>query len=183
MPSRSRRALSSHACAAWLTAMLALSAVPVAAQDPPPPPCSSPEARLLDFWLGEWNLTWQGGQGTNSITRRFGDCVIEENFEGQMPTGVFKGHSVSVYDPQLGEWRQTWVDNQGGFLAFRGGPDEDGVMRLYGEARTLPDGNTQITRMSWVDVTKDSFDWHWERSLDDGETWQMAWQIHYERAE
>lgn len=144
-------------------------------------PCSSGEARQLDFWLGEWDLTWQGGSGTNEITRRFGDCVIEENFEGNMPGGLFKGHSVSVWDPKRGQWQQTWVDNQGGYLTFTGGVGDDGIMRLYGPKSETPDGRSAVTRMSWVDVTDDSLDWHWERSFDGGETWEMVWLIHYVR--
>ena len=35
------------------------------------------DAMALDFWLGEWNCAWDGGHGTNSVTReldvRFGD--------------------------------------------------------------------------------------------------------------
>jgi len=143
--------------------------------------CESEEARQLDFWLGEWDLTWSSGSGTNEITRRFGDCVIEENFEGNMPNGIFKGHSVSVWSAQLGQWQQTWVDNQGGYLTFTGGIDEAGVMRLYGPEREQPDGKTVVTRMSWVDVTEDAFDWHWERSFDGGGTWEMVWLIHYAR--
>lgn len=153
-----------------------LLAAPVYAQ-----PCASEEARQLDFWLGEWELTWEGGSGTNEISRRFGDCVIEENFEGNMPDGIFMGHSVSVWSAQLGQWHQTWVDNQGGYLTFTGGVGDDGVMRLYGPERERPDGRTVVTRMSWVDVEEDSFDWHWERSFDSGETWEMVWLIHYSR--
>ena len=159
-----------------LVLFVLLFAVPGHAQ-----PCSTEEARQLDFWLGEWDLTWQGGSGTNDITRRFGDCVIEENFAGNMPTGLFKGHSVSVYNAQLGQWQQTWVDNQGGYLTFTGGVDGGGVMRLHGPEREQPDGKTVVTRMSWVDVTDDAFDWHWERSFDGGETWEMVWLIHYTR--
>lgn len=154
-------------------------ALPAAAQ--PPAPCSAEEARQLDFWLGDWDLTWDGGSGTNRITRLFGDCVIEENFRGDMPAGEFLGHSVSVYDARAGEWRQTWVDNQGGYLQFTGGLEADGVMRLYGEPRPMPDGRTRIMRMSWVDVTGDTLDWRWERSFDGGETWETAWAIHYVR--
>ena len=54
--------------------------------------------------------------------------------------------------------------------------------RLLGETRTLPDGRAVITRMSWVNVTDDTLDWHWERSFDGGTSWEMDWEIHYERA-
>lgn len=162
------------------TSAFLLVVAPARAQDAVP--CSAPEARQLDFWLGSWNLTWEGGQGTNEIVRRFGDCVIEENFVGQMPDGPYRGFSVSMFDRRSKEWRQTWVDDQGSYLAFRGGRDGDGFMRLCGEPLVGNDGREQISRMSWINVEKDSLDWLWERSFDGGATWEMFWEIHYERA-
>jgi hypothetical protein len=52
-----------------------LSFAPARAQDAVP--CASDEARQFDFWLGEGDLSWEGGSGSNSITRRFDGCVIE----------------------------------------------------------------------------------------------------------
>lgn len=164
---------------ALILALLLVCPVPAPAQTSGP--CASPEARQFDFWLGQWDAVWEGGTGANDIRRRFGDCVIEENFSGNMPNGEFLGHSVSVYDARSGQWRQTWVDNQGGYLLFTGGLGDDGIMRLYGEPVELADGRSRLMRMSWVDVTDDAFDWNWERSFDAGETWEMAWQIHYTR--
>lgn len=106
----------------------------------PDSPCSTPEARQLDFWLGEWELTWpaeqmggaQGdlGRGRNSITRLFDDCVIEENF--MTDDASYRGHSVSVYGVSAGVWRQTWVDSAGGYLWLTGG-EVDGQMILSTE--------------------------------------------------
>jgi hypothetical protein len=145
-------------------------------------PCASPEARQLDFWLGEWELTWEGGSGTNHITRLFDDCAVEENFAGEMPWGTFHGRSLSVYDARRGVWRQTWVDNQGSYLAFEGGLGEDGIVRLLGEPGVAPDGRAVVQRMSWTEVTEDSLVWRWERSFDEGETWEATWVIDYERS-
>lgn len=146
------------------------------------PACGTAEHRRLDFWLGSWDLTWEGGTGRNVITRELNGCVIREDFTGEMPDGPYHGHSDSMYDVQSGTWRQTWVDDRGNFLVFTGGVDDAGVMRLHGEPRTAPDGTTIRTRMSWVNVSEDALDWHWERSTDDGATWEMVWAIHYARA-
>ena len=150
-------------------------------------PCSQPESRQLDFWLGNWDLSWPaeqtGGEpgetatGTNSITQLFGDCVIEENFA--TADGRFRGHSVSVYDVRTEQWRQTWVDNMGGYLVFTGG-FEDGSMVL----RTPPterDGTTYVHRMVFSDIENDSLTWRWQNTVDDGATWQDVWTISYNR--
>jgi len=149
-------------------------------------PCDSEEGHALDFWIGEWDLTWPGGQGgtpegtegrgTNKITRVLDDCVIEEQFR----MDDFSGMSVSVYNGRTGDWRQTWVDNQSGYISLSGGL-RDGVMELRTEPFTNPQGQQQINRMIWTNVTSNSLEWHWQASLDGGKTWQDRWVIAYTR--
>ncbi|MCY7304435.1 MAG: hypothetical protein LH654_15705 [Thermoleophilia bacterium] len=64
----------------------------------------------LDFWLGSWHARWEGGEGTNTITREFDDRVVVERFEGR-PSMELTGYSVSVFDAEADLWRQTWVDD------------------------------------------------------------------------
>ncbi|HEU4321216.1 MAG TPA: DUF1579 family protein [Acidimicrobiia bacterium] len=150
-------------------------------------PCSSPEARQLDFWLGEWDLSWPaqqtGGEpgerltGRNSITRLFDNCVIEENFTTR--DGGYRGHSVSLYDERAAVWRQTWVDSSGSYLWFTGGV-VDGVM-VFATEPTERDGEIVVNRMVFNDVTPDSLEWAWQRSSDVGRSWTDLWNISYVR--
>ncbi|MEM6326143.1 MAG: hypothetical protein AAF791_03410 [Bacteroidota bacterium] len=151
------------------------------AQQQPQTLCQTDAANGLDFWVGTWDLSWNGangpGSGTNVITRDLGGCVIHERFEDA--TG-FAGQSVSVYTPS--GWRQTWVDNSGGYLLFEGQTHADGTVR---EMRMAPfqtvSGAMQINRMIWEDVTNDSLTWRWQSTTDDGETWRDNWVIRYQR--
>jgi hypothetical protein len=147
-----------------------------------PPACATPEHRQFDFWIGDWQLKWQGSEGnqqrgTNRITARYDDCVIHEDFQALAPNGL-RGMSVSTYDAQTATWRQTWVDNQGGYLEFAGG-FKDGAMIL---SRTGPrDGEQTTWRMVWSSITENSLDWKYEASTDGGSTWEILWSIRYER--
>jgi hypothetical protein len=82
-----------------------------------PKPCSEPEQKQLDFWVGEWDLTWPGttqGQtdhGTNSVHRILDGCIVQENFSGADAMHL-RGQSVSIFDVRAGKWKQTWVDNE-----------------------------------------------------------------------
>src|SRR5215470_2046859 len=84
-------------------------------------PCSGTEWRQFDFWIGEWNLTWPSPDGkgtengTNTITRVLGDCVVLENFTGG-GSNPMRGMSLSTFSPKLQKWQQTWVDDQGSYL-------------------------------------------------------------------
>lgn len=164
-----RGALLSFICLSFLLPSLAH-----AQATPPPLP---PEAAQFDFWVGEWNVSWKENQrGVNRITKRW-DSVIVEEFDGR-PESPLEGHSVSVYDAGAGLWKQTWVDNQGGYLDFTG-KFADGKMTLSRSFQK--DGKTVHQRMVWYDIARDAFTWNWERSLDEGKTWEVVWKIDYTR--
>ncbi|HEX5132117.1 MAG TPA: hypothetical protein VFX92_06485 [Candidatus Krumholzibacteria bacterium] len=156
-------------------ALLAGSALPTGAQTPPP---QDPRAAQFDFWVGVWDLT-SGDKpaGTNTITKEFDGAVIMEHFSG-IPQPGLNGMSVSVFNPATGKWHQTWVDNQAGYLDFVG-EFADGKMILSRHANRA--GKDFLQRMVWSNIGPDSFDWSWERSDDNGATWQVVWPIHYTR--
>ncbi len=149
-----------------------------------PKPCSEPEQKQLDFWVGEWDLTWPDNSagrtdhGTNSIRRILDGCIVQENFSGADAMHL-RGQSVSIFDVGAGKWKQTWVDNEGGYLDFVG-EFTDGQMILAREA-TRPDGTKALQRMVFKNITRAEFDWSWEGSKDGGKSWTVIWPIHYKR--
>ena len=151
---------------------------------PPPSPCAAPEQKQLEFWVGEWDLTWPGQKqgetdhGTNTIRRVLETCVVQENFSGESAMHLH-GMSVSIFDTRAGKWKQTWVDNEGAYLDFVG-EFKDGKMILARDA-VRPDGTKAIQRMVFKNISRNEFDWSWESSIDGGKTWQVQWPIHYKR--
>lgn len=136
----------------------------------------------LEFWLGEWTCTWDGGHGTNRLSRILADRVILEEFE-EVPTDgdeAMHGRSWSVFDPARRVWRQTWVDSQGGYLDLTGDV-ADGCFAFVRAAPELGAGRQQ--RMVFRDVEATRFRWTWEASADDGATWVTRWEIDYRRAD
>jgi hypothetical protein len=163
----------------------AAQAVPPPA--PQPAPCSAPEFRQLDFWVGEWDLAgeqlvssnpvrYQSGRHKNSIQKTFDGCVIQENFDD---LNGFHGMSVSTYDAQDGKWKQTWVDNAGNYIALVG-EFKDGKM-VFTRHTTTRQGRPVIQRMVFSDIKPDSFSWNWESSADEGKTWRSNWKLNYTR--
>jgi hypothetical protein len=158
---------------------------PVSAQTPAakpaPLPCTGEEFRTLDFWVGEWIADDDKGKriGNNRVTRdEYGACVITEHF--RMDDGSLTGHSVSIYRPGPKHWRQTWVDDQGGYFDLVGGPvtGADHIF-VFENKRTV---DTQpYARMIWQDVKPDSFVWRWQRKTKAEEPWADSWVIHYRR--
>ena len=86
---------------------------------PPPAPCSSPEHRQFDFWIGEWRVSKPDGSfvGTNRITLEYGNCVIHEHY---LTGKGYSGESLNAYDAARKVWHQTWVDSDGLLLVLEG---------------------------------------------------------------
>lgn len=153
------------------------------ASSQPSVPCQSAEYRKMDFWIGEWDLTWQAADGTtrsgkNVITRSpFGDCVITENFDGA-PGNTLKGMSVSTYSRPHGKWRQTWVDNQGGYFSLNGGLQEDGKFIL--EMDRL-NNKGPYSRMVFENIETNSLTWRWQGKGEAESAWADRWVINYRR--
>jgi hypothetical protein len=137
--------------------------------------CSTSEHRALDFWVGEWDVSWEGGQGSNSITKILSGCAVEENFQGGPSTNNLIGRSISTYSN--GQWRQTWVDNQNGYFTLSGGVEDDGFVLTA----TSPHRDGMLRRMVFEDIEQDSFVWRWQRRSGPDAPWSDAWVIRYRR--
>ena len=104
--------------------------------------------------------------------------MIREEFSGGGANGHLDGLSLSVFDPARRLWRQTWVDDQGGYLDLVG----DVVEGCFAFRRDAPeDGPATRQRMVFRDVAPASFRWTWEISEDAGATWDVRWDIAYTR--
>jgi hypothetical protein len=141
-------------------------------------PCLEKEASQFDFWLGRWQVGWgENKTGTNQVEKILHGCVIREQFDGR-PGTVLEGVSLSRFDPALGLWRQTWVDNAGNYFEFKGSWQNDRMVL----SREKPGADGQVwQRMVWFDIAPKSLKWNWERSEDGGQNWDLLWQLKYRR--
>jgi hypothetical protein len=91
--------------------------------------------------------------------------------------GVFYGTTLRVYDPNLDAWHILWND-----------PVKQLYTRQIGRARgkdIIQEGRDDAggaIRWSFTEITSHSFRWLGERSLDNGETWQLQSDFHARRA-
>ncbi|MEO6167815.1 MAG: hypothetical protein ABIO98_09870 [Chitinophagales bacterium] len=140
--------------------------------------CNSPEISQFDFWIGEWDLTWNDTlKGENSITKEMDGCVVHEHFHD--PLSHYRGWSWSVYNVKTKHWQQTWVDNSGAYIDLKGGMEGDKMILATADEKT--EERTVRRRMVFYNINPNSFDWIWEASPDLGKTWELKWKIHYQR--
>jgi hypothetical protein len=147
----------------------------------------SDTAKWFDFWVGEWNGSWdegdgKKGHGTNVITKELDGKVIRENFtitSGQ--NAGFKGTSISVHQPRQKSWKQAWADNNGGYYDFTG--EIDGNKRIFKTAVFERNDKYFQQRMVFYAITDQTMTWDWEYSQDGGKSWELSWRINYTRVQ
>ena len=179
MPDRCARSLAARP-ALVLCLMLGATATAGYAQGEAgrKPPCSAPQYRQFDFWIGDWEVRNPDGQivGENHIHPILGGCALLEEWSG---SGGSAGKSVNMFDASTGRWHQTWAGGGGMLLLLDGGLDGD-AMTLRG-TRVGPEGGTILDEIRWEPVEGGDVRQLWRFSTDDGVTWKVAFDGRYSR--
>ena len=148
--------------------LVLLGLIATASQAATPAPCTRPEHRQFDFWIGDWQVHKPDGTfvGINRITREYGGCVIHERYA----TGKgYSGESLNSYDAARKVWHQTWVDDSGLLLTLEG--------RWDGKQMVL-EGNRQ--RITWTPDAAGGVRQLWEAADDKG-AWSVVFDGRYTR--
>lgn len=145
------------------------------------PPCSDAAYRQFDFWLGEWTVLRaadeSGDEAFSSISQIMQGCALQERYH---TTAGYSGESLNWYDPELMQWRQTWVDVSGTVLQLSGGLNEQGQMVLSGNNRRDERDKPLIDRISWTPYDDGTVVQQWDISRDNGVTWERIFSGLYE---
>lgn len=145
-------------------------------------PCSTPEYRQFDFWVGEWEVfhpTADTLLGENHIKNILNGCVIEENWSSR--GGSFQGKSFNTYNPVDSTWNQVWVDTGGSTYHFSG-QYADYVMMMKGETISRRTGGKVLFEMSYTyDPETDTVRQVWKSSNDEGASWNTIFDGVYKK--
>jgi hypothetical protein len=138
--------------------------------------CTVPQNRQFDFWLGSWTVRnyARALEGTDTVTREYGACVIQEVFRAS--DGSSYGSSFSFYDPSDARWHYTWVDNLGAFERFSGGRVGSSMV-MSGTVRTRKGAMAQ-ERMTWTPIGGGRLRQLWQVSVD-GAHWKTISDVYY----
>jgi hypothetical protein len=156
------------------------AAASVVAQTPAvqPQPCSTPEYRQFDFWVGAWEVRGPKGTvvGTNRIERVENGCALQENWAG---TGGITGRSINAYSNADRKWHQAWIGSGGQFLHLVGGW-RGNEMILEGQSMNAASRPT-IERVTWTPMPDGRVRQFWQQSIDGGKTWTTSFDGMYSR--
>jgi hypothetical protein len=171
---RSKLIISLLAAAGWL--FLASSSAFAA---PDSATCSAnPENRQLDFWLGDWTVTYPGmaGSSASKVSLDLGKCLLVESWDGS------KGHSgknMFAFSADDQSWHGMFADNEGRVHIFEG-KVSNGLAEFAGPSRG-PDGQKVLNRIKVTRVDANNVEQSWEKSADNGATWTTVFRGHYSR--
>jgi hypothetical protein len=141
--------------------------------------CSAnPEARRLDYWLGDWSVAPPGApaQGHSRVHLSLDKCLLIESWGSD--ASDHQGENALAYNSEDHKWYGLFVDNRGRVHAMHGvvaqnlaefqGPalDGDGTAILKRVRLTREDGKVEQI---------------WEKSLDKGTTWVTEYTMEYSR--
>ena len=164
-------------------AILGLSiAAPAAAQQPAPAaakptvvPCSAPEHRQFDFWVGRWDVYPTGKDklvAHSLIESVYGGCGVRENW---VPLSNQPGGSLNIYVPEEKRWEQFWIDSQGSRAIFTGGWNGK-AMVIQGKWAG------PLVRISYTKNADGSVRQFGEQSTDEGKNWAPSFDLTYRPA-
>jgi hypothetical protein len=148
-------------------------------------PCSGPEYRQFDFWVGEWEAYNPKGQkaGDSKISFLLDSCtILEEWTSASVQKGLkYAGKSYNSYNAKQKRWQQYWIDNSGNITEYFNGHYEPGKMIVETENKKINDTTWLIQKMTFHNLGPDKVRQHGENSNDGGKTWTTSFDLEYRR--
>jgi hypothetical protein len=150
-------------------------------------PCSRPEYRQFDFWIGEWEAFGLKGAkaGDSKISLILDSCVIlEEWTSASVQQGLrYAGKSFNTYNATTKQWQQTWVDNAGGANEYMQGKFENNQIIFTSTPFKFNKDSMAVRRMTFTNLSTIKLRQHGEISKDNGATWTTEYDLEYRRKE
>ena len=150
-----------------------------------PLPCSQPEYRQFDFWLGEWEAFNPKGikGGDSKISLMLDSCTILEEWTSTgFQNGLrFAGKSYNMYNAAKKRWQQYWVTNTGNITQYFNGRFEEGKIIVQTDNEKVNDTLWQIQKMTFYNLSVNKVRQHGETSSDNGKTWVTSFDLEYRR--
>lgn len=148
-------------------------------------PCSSPQFRQFDFWIGEWDVFGLNGNkaGDSKISLILDSCIIlEEWTSAGVQQGLrYAGKSFNTWNGPAKQWQQTWVDNVGNTTAYTNGKFEDKKIIFTTDPFPFRKDTIAVRRLTFFDLGKDKVRQLGEITKDKGNTWMTEYDLEYRR--
>jgi hypothetical protein len=146
-------------------------------QTAPTPCAAAAERHQFDFWIGDWDVTTQGGTsvGSSVIQSVSGGCALLENWTSNRGG---HGKSLNTYNPARHEWQQFWIGQDGGVGEYRSSEFDGKSLAFFikDDADSLA-----VQRLTFTPIDSATVRQHSEASKDGGKNWKTQYDFYYHR--
>jgi hypothetical protein len=159
--------------------LLAITGTSLAANDPAP--CASNSAnRQLDYWVGNWKVGAEGSSWNahSTVSLSLDKCLVIETWDGGRG---HRGENVFGYSADDKNWYGMFADNEGRVHVFTSGKVSSGSAEFQGASRG-PNGESVLNRVKVTRKNPNQVEQTWEKSTDNGTTWNVVFRGEYSRA-
>jgi len=150
----------------------------------------------FDFLIGrKWNILsrrlnsrltgcteWTEGSATGECRRVLTGLANIDSFKTEISGKVFEGMAVRLFNPKTRLWSIYWADNNRVTMDPPQVGSFDGPIGDF-RARDVLEGTDVIVRFHWDKTDPDAPVWSQAFSIDEGETWEWNWYMHFTAAE
>jgi len=136
--------------------------------------------RQLDYWLGNWRISAEGSSGNahSTVSLSLDKCLVVENWDGGR--GHY-GQNVFGYSADDKNWYGMFADNEGRVHIFTSGKVASGTAEFEGTSHG-PNGESILNRVKVIRLNPNKVEQTWEKSSDNGDTWNVVFRGEYSRA-
>lgn len=141
---------------------------------------ANPANRQLDYWLGNWRVGAEKSSANahSTVSLSLDKCLVVENWDGG------RGHSgqnIFGYSADDNSWYGMFADNEGRVHVFTSGKVKDGTAVFEGTSRGR-NGENILNRVKITLLNSNKVEQIWEKSDDNGSTWNVVFRGEYSRA-
>lgn len=140
------------------------------------PACATVHHREFDYFIGNFRVFNKAGKqiATDEVSSEMDGCALLERWHGRSSEGV----GYSGYDDTRKEWVQTFFQNDGTVLVFRGNMTKAGLL-ISGIDYPRP-GVSEQNKVLFRRLP-DGFEEYWTVSTDNGKSWPVVFDGFFRR--
>ncbi|MBQ4837167.1 MULTISPECIES: DUF1579 domain-containing protein [Pseudoalteromonas] len=154
------------------------------------------EPKDFDFIIGDWQVKhrrlkdilngsdeWIEFEGKSSTVKTLGGLGNVEDNLLHMPSESIRAKAIRSYNGKSKEWSIWWLDGRNPMTMDTPvvGRFVDGIGHFF--ADETYNGLAVKVRFIWDSTTPEKPTWQQAFSKDNGETWEVNWQMEFSRVE
>lgn len=149
------------------------------------------EMKLVANLEGAWDVImswkmdpaseeWNTSNATVVYMSVLGGCGMHYTYKDKDTESNFEGSGMLAFNRETGKWQSLWMDNMSAAMSLYEGYYKDGEMVVSAEEQW--NGMKYISRITTFNITDDRFEWRYELSMDNGNTFATTGKAVYTRA-